>query len=348
VRPPLRLYHFVALAALALVSAWGGAARAHTVGISQSDFALEGRADVRGELVFARGEGERLLGDHTEEAEVRALVDRGVDVRADGDVCPVRTARAGEVEGDGLRIDATFACDHAPRVLTVTLYLLAELPPSHRHLLRLSSGPLSSQVTLRGAERQASLQLADPPAAAPSVLAIVRLGIEHIARGWDHLLFLLALVLGERRPRSLVALVTAFTVAHSVALGLAAFGVVTFPARVVEPLIAASIAFVGFDNVRRSRARSVPRPAAAFAFGLVHGLGFASVLRDLALPRARLVPALLGFNVGVELGQLAFVLAAWPLVRWLHARPAIDARIARPLSLGIGIAGAVLCVTRIA
>jgi hypothetical protein len=141
------------------------------------------------------------------------------------------------------------------------------------------------------------------------------LGVEHILTGYDHLLFLLVLALGGGGAWSLVKIITAFTVAHSVTLALAVLGIVTLPDRLVEAAIALSIAYVAAENLFARGALS-RRWVVSFAFGLVHGFGFASVLRELGLPAEHLAWSLAAFNVGVEAGQAAVALPlVWLLVR---------------------------------
>jgi hypothetical protein len=163
---------------------------------------------------------------------------------------------------------------------------------------------------------------------APGVLATVRrfllLGVEHIATGYDHILFLLALLLIGGGFRTLVGIVTAFTVAHSVTLALATLDVVALPTRVVEPAIALSIAWVAIENVVLDRSHG--RWRITFVFGLVHGFGFASILRAMHLPTQSLAASLVSFNLGVEVGQVAVVLLAYPVivaVQRSHRRRAI-------------------------
>jgi hydrogenase/urease accessory protein HupE len=163
--------------------------------------------------------------------------------------------------------------------------------------------------------------------AAPSRLAVardyLRLGLEHIATGPDHLLFVFGLVLLASTLRRLLATVTAFTVGHSLTLALATFGLVRVPARPVELLIALSVLWVAIEVARRegSEHPAGPEPwTMAGGFGLLHGLGFASVLSNAGLGAGALVLGLLAFNVGIEIGQLAFVLfvlALTPAVRRL-------------------------------
>jgi hydrogenase/urease accessory protein HupE len=175
----------------------------------------------------------------------------------------------------------------------------------------------------------------------PGFRAYLRLGVEHILTGADHLLFLLGLLVVCRRFRTVAAIVTCFTVAHSVTLALAALDVVTLPPRLVEPLIAATIVIVGVENLLRGdepRGRWV----LTFAFGLVHGLGFASALKEIGLGTAgtSVVGPLVAFNLGVELGLLA-VAAPLLLLLWkLRSLPAFARHGARAVSLivvGFGI-----------
>jgi hypothetical protein len=146
----------------------------------------------------------------------------------------------------------------------------------------------------------------------------LQLGYTHILpKGLDHILFVLALLFASTRLGPLVWQISAFTVAHTITLGLATLGVVNLPASIVEPIIALSIAFVAVENiVFRDMTRW--RPAIVFIFGLFHGLGFAGVLAELGLPTGQLVPALLSFNVGVEAGQLTIIAACWLALRWFR------------------------------
>ena len=149
------------------------------------------------------------------------------------------------------------------------------------------------------------------------------LGIEHILTGYDHLLFLLALILCGGNLWSLLKIVTAFTVAHSITLALAALDIVTLPEVLVEATIALSIAYVAAENLFMRKAVS-HRWAVSFVFGLVHGFGFSNVLRELGLPSEGLVWSLLSFNLGVEAGQAMAVLLALPillLMRKLKSEP---------------------------
>ncbi len=169
----------------------------------------------------------------------------------------------------------------------------------------------------------------------------VPVGFRHILPlGTDHILFVLGLFFLSTRIRPLLIQVSTFTVAHTLTLALAASGRVEVPAAIVEPLIAASITFVAIENIL-SKGLSPWRPVVVFLFGLLHGLGFASVLEQFGLPQEAFVPALVGFNVGVELGQLAIILGAYALVGyWFGRKPWYRAVIAVPASAAIAIIGA--------
>ncbi len=172
------------------------------------------------------------------------------------------------------------------------------------------------------------------------------LGFWHIVpEGLDHILFVLGLFLLAARWRPLLWQVTAFTAAHTVSLALATLGLVTVPARIVEPLIALSIAYVAVENTLTAELQPW-RPVVVFFFGLFHGLGFAGVLAELGLPAGERLAALLSFNAGVELGQLFVLAAAFALLGVLRARPWYRRRIVIPLSLAIAAVGLYWAITR--
>jgi hydrogenase/urease accessory protein HupE len=160
------------------------------------------------------------------------------------------------------------------------------------------------------------------------------LGFTHIVPGGlDHVLFVLGIYLLSGRARSVLWQVSAFTVAHSITLGLSMYGIVAVSPRIVEPLIALSIAYVAIENIFLSELKSW-RVALVFAFGLLHGMGFAGALQELGLPRSEFVTALVTFNVGVEAGQLAVIGTAFALVGWsCSSRVWYRSRIVVPASM---------------
>ncbi len=144
----------------------------------------------------------------------------------------------------------------------------------------------------------------------------VRQGIHHNFIGADHILFIIGLLLLDGGLKQLLGIVTSFTVAHSITLGLATFRILSPPSALVEPVIALSIVFVGLHALFGRGGRD-PRMALAFAFGLIHGFGFANVLQEIVLPRGAMGLSLFAFNVGVEIGQACIVIAIWPLLAYL-------------------------------
>jgi hydrogenase/urease accessory protein HupE len=149
-----------------------------------------------------------------------------------------------------------------------------------------------------------------------TALRYLSLGFTHIVpNGFDHMLFVLGIFLLSRRLRQVLAQVSAFTIAHSITLGLSMYGLVSVSPKIVEPMIAVSIAYVAIENIFLSTLKPW-RVALVFAFGLLHGMGFAGALKELGLPRSEFITALLSFNLGVEAGQLAVIGTAFLLVGW--------------------------------
>jgi hydrogenase/urease accessory protein HupE len=173
------------------------------------------------------------------------------------------------------------------------------------------------------------------------------LGFTHILpKGLDHILFVVGIFLLGSRWRSVLMQVSTFTIAHSITLGLTMYGIVSLPARVVEPMIALSIAYVAIENLVTAELKPW-RLALVFAFGLLHGMGFAGVLRDLGLPRAQFLTALITFNGGVEAGQLTVIALAFGSVAYWRANRLTYRRfIVQPVSLAIALVGVYWTVQR--
>ncbi|BAV34862.1 membrane protein [Sulfuricaulis limicola] len=175
------------------------------------------------------------------------------------------------------------------------------------------------------------------------------LGFTHILpKGLDHILFVLGLFLLSTRWKPLLVQVTAFTLAHTLTLGLSIYGIVSLSPAIVEPLIAASIAYVAIENLVTSELKPW-RAFVVFGFGLLHGLGFAGVLHEIGLPRSEFLTALLTFNLGVELGQLTVITLAWLLIGlWWKTKSWYRARLVLPLSALIAATGVYWTIERIA
>ena len=174
------------------------------------------------------------------------------------------------------------------------------------------------------------------------------LGFKHILPlGFDHILFVLSLFLFSPKLKPIIWQSTAFTIAHSVTLALAAYNVISPSPKIIEPLIALSILYVALENIFSPRLKP-SRIGIVFLFGLVHGLGFAGALAEMGLPRNAYFISLVMFNVGVELGQLTIILAAWFLMaKWFAAKPFYRSRIVIPLSIIIACIAAFWTIQRI-
>ena len=251
-----------------------------------------------------------------------------------GQDCPLQVTRQlvdRHTDGAYTVLMLSGACAGPIEKLTVDYTLLAEFDPQHKGLLALRYGDATSTAILEPGRARQELLVAEV-GRWRQFAEYVRQGVWHIWIGFDHILFLLSLLLPavllyrERewvgrdgiKPAAVdvIRIVTAFTVAHSITLTLAALGVLALPSRLVESLIAASVIVAALNNIRPLYQRA--RVLFAFGFGLLHGFGFASVLADLGLPQGALLTSLIGFNVGVELGQLAIVAVFLPFAYLLR------------------------------
>ncbi len=218
-------------------------------------------------------------------------------------------------------------------------------------VLRVREGERMDAVWLKSGERSAPYVLGksfDQRTLADVLLDYTALGFTHIVpKGLDHILFVLGLFLLSTRWKPLLIQVTAFTVAHTLTLALSVYGVVSLSPAIVEPLIAASIAYVAIENILTPQLKPW-RALVVFGFGLLHGLGFAGVLEEVGLPHGQFVPALVSFNVGVELGQLAVITLAYLAVGiWGRNRSWYRPRVVIPASAAIAAVGLYWTVERI-
>ena len=285
------------------------------------------------------GNGELTWGEvRQRDADITRLAISRLALTADGADCPLSTAGPMMLDGhsDGnyavLNLTAQCAGDGALKApLKLNYSMLFDVDPSHRGLVQWvapGQDPASAAQALVFSTESAGQTLALQPAGAWETLKqYVLEGVWHIWIGYDHILFLLSLLLpavllrraGKWEPAptlkgsfiEVLKVVTAFTLAHSITLSLAALGVVSLPSRLVESVIAASVVLAALNNLWGTVEGK--RWLMAFVFGLIHGFGFASVLADLGLPQNALVLALVGFNVGVELGQLTIVAVFLPV-----------------------------------
>lgn len=252
--------------------------------------------------------------------------------------CPLAvTGHALERRADGVYVALSMhAACRPPAALPLRYTLFAGVDASHRGIAQLAYADGRQELRLLDPQHAIDATLRPADAAPIASASFLYAGVHHILTGLDHLLFLLCLLIPAvlrrdaagwqpvRSPREallpVLRVVTLFTLAHSITLTLAALGRVDLPPSVIEPAIAATIVLAAVDNLRPVFGRW--RGAVTFLFGLVHGFGFASALHELELPPAAFAWALLRFNAGIELGQLAVVLSVVPLLYWLRRRPA--------------------------
>jgi hypothetical protein len=246
------------------------------------------------------------------------------------DFAPVEVNQ--RVDGNYIWLPFTATCGITLTQLAIDYRLMQDIDPSHRGLLALTAWGTTQSGVLGGAVGAQTIAL-DHPSAWPAFVEYLKTGVWHIWSGIDHLLFLLSLLLPavlKRRDNhweavpmarpaflNILKVVTAFTLAHSITLSLAAFDVIRLPSRLTESVIAASIIVAALNNIFPKVTEG--RWRIAFAFGLLHGFGFASVLADMGLPPGARVVSLVAFNLGVEVGQLAVVMAVMPLAYAVRA-----------------------------
>ncbi|HMJ55650.1 MAG TPA: HupE/UreJ family protein [Polyangiaceae bacterium] len=346
-------------AALALVPT---SADAHAIGLSRGDYRVtEQGLDVA--MVFARGEalaalpsldpdghGSRVGGSLAlaRDPLTRDTIEKIRVTTAEG-TCAGTLVDAFLTEQDGWEFRARYVCPEGAERLTVALPLLDDLSHGHRHAAHVTAGAMTAEHLLFRQQAAFAIDRAAvvsevAPASTGPWGGFVRMGMEHILTGYDHLLFLFALVLAGGTLRSLALAITSFTLAHSVTLALAVLGFVAPPARWIEPAIALSVAYVGAENFL---VRPRPRYGIAFLFGLVHGFGFAGALGEIAIPRADVPWALFSFNLGVEIGQLAWmVLLGFSMTR-LRRLDGFGRRAVPVLSAAIVVVGLLWFVERL-
>lgn len=330
-----------------------GAIAAHTTSTGLATLAVSGptlryRLTILPDEVPA--EAARLLasaadGDSASVERVALELRRRVTVRAGDTPCrPGRAVIQGSRLGDGrVILELTIQCPTPPARLVIRDDWFDLFGEHYRTIARIEAPGGAREAVFLPDARETTVELGRDTSDRGA--GFLRLGVEHILTGYDHLLFLVALLLRGGRLVSLLKIITAFTVAHSVTLALAALGVVTIPDRVVEPVIAASIVWVALENILLRNAPS-QRWLVSFLFGLVHGFGFASAIEPLGLPRGRLALALLGFNLGVEAGQALVVALLLPLLLWLRGS-AWEPRTVQAASLAVAAVGCVWLIERL-
>jgi hypothetical protein len=245
-------------------------------------------------------------------------------------------------QGESVTLVVDFACADPVRDLLIRDDLFDVLGADYHTLARIEAPGFSGQFAFTPETRETRVAVGG--ASGGGTVSFFLLGIEHILSGYDHLLFLLGLLLRGGGWVSLAKIITAFTLAHSITLALAVLNLVVLPDRLIEAVIALSIAFVAAENLFLSPVVS-RRWLVSFCFGLVHGFGFSAALRELGLPSHGLLLSLFGFNAGVEAGQALVVAVVLPLIVVLR-RSRWEERMVWSSSLAILLVGLVLFVER--
>ena len=288
-------------------------------------------------------------------SQLDAAVARGVVIAPDGKVAQAKSIRSRLDQNNNVEV----RLDFGPGVFSsfeIQSKLIASLPFGHRQYLQVqnSAGETVFELLLSATADHATVQLPHTKAniaafeAAHSFANFLSLGVKHILTGYDHLLFLFGLLVVARGFISSLNIITSFTIAHSITLAAATFNLVQIPSRIVEPLIAASIVYVGVENILRSGV-SKARRLVPFGFGLIHGFGFASVLREMGIGvgTGGIALPLLSFNVGVELGQIMVTTAALPIIWKLRANPVFIVRWVPACSAAVVVLGSFWFVERV-
>ncbi|WP_160726091.1 HupE/UreJ family protein [Bacillus sp. USDA818B3_A] len=211
-------------------------------------------------------------------------------------------------------INLNYPIEHKPEKLVIEYNMfLDDSDPSHANYATVKLNGKQQEKVLSYESREVEI---GKISFLQNVKQFVVLGLEHIFTGYDHILFVISLLIGARTIRHILSLVTAFTIAHSITLALATFDLVQLPSRFVESAIALSIIYVALINIFNKDSKH--QPWLAFGFGLIHGFGFAGILSEMRLDSDSLAMSLLSFNIGIEIGQIVIVSLAFPLILWIR------------------------------
>jgi len=288
-------------------------------------------------------------------SQLETAVARQLFIVPDGKVAKAQSVRSRLDQNDNVEVLLNFDAVGFSS-LEIQSKIIASLPFGHRQYLQVqnSAGETVFERLLSAAADRATVEMADAHSSIGAFEAVhsfanfLCLGVKHILTGYDHLLFLFGLLLVARGFLSSLGIITSFTIAHSITLAVATLHVVQIPSRIIEPLIAASIVFVGIENLLRG---DIPkaRRMVPFGFGLIHGFGFASALREAGIGSGTggiLLP-LFSFNLGVEIGQIMVAALALPIIWKLRENPMFIARWAPACSAAVVLLGSFWFVQRV-
>jgi hydrogenase/urease accessory protein HupE len=262
----------------------------------------------------------------------------------------------------------TFTCNQPIEKLHFLYKLFFTVSQTHENITDIHIGNTTEQVIFSSTKHVYAIDYKAFNASLyryqlfTTIITFLKTGVIHILTGYDHILFLVALLLVTKRFRSLLKIITSFTIAHSITLSIAALGIFLLPARFTESMIALSIVYVAFENLfilspaekvqphigvtKLFLADTSKRWMIAFLFGLIHGFGFSSVLREIGLPKQEIASSLISFNVGVELGQLAIIALVYPLV-WYIQKKSHGLQTIKVISIIISLLGGVWFIQRV-
>jgi hydrogenase/urease accessory protein HupE len=286
--------------------------------------------------------------------QLEPLVHSALSVLADGAALGVSESSFRLDDLNNFHITGIFRAQDT-KVVAVESPLLKVLPRGHRQFVSLlddqdatlAEALLSAEQNVIELDLPKRLAAETPPANTGTFTGFLLMGVEHILTGYDHLIFLLGLLIVISKFRATLWVITCFTLAHSATLALAAFDIVRIPSHLIEPMIAVTIIYVGVENLLRPD-YAPARWKFALLFGLVHGLGFATELKEkvAGLTGERIVIPLLSFNLGVELGQIAIAALVLPVIWWFRNQPAVIRVMVPSCSVFVILAGAWWLVER--
>lgn len=321
---------------LCLLSCYAWPVYAHAPGLSSIDLVINGQ-QISVKVTFAAQEIEAFVPmDSDLDAEVSTaeldaakpkvgqLIAEKIQLSSDGQ--PQQPQPNPAVSFDDQN-NAQVELSYAPvpqQQLELDSKFLADLPEGHQHFVTIkdASGKTLLEKMLDKPHPQLTLDLTTPAAVSTGFLDFFELGIEHIVTGYDHLLFLFSLLLVTHSLRPALKIITFFTIAHSITLAVAGLNLLELPSSFVEPFIAATIVYVAVENLIRGE-HPKGRYWLTFAFGLIHGFGFASVLRELDISSgdSGILLPLLSFNLGIESGQITVAAVVLPVIWWINNQP---------------------------
>jgi hydrogenase/urease accessory protein HupE len=350
----------------AIILAILGPASAHQVNLSTARVTLNGDRTVNVEVALKGSDADRLAHTKVFDAQrdqvdpalvaasagpIIAYFNAHVEVSDPSGKACVPSTPALMADGDGVVFRNSYSCGELTGDIVYRSTVLTATDSTARQVVLIGQGDEAPQALLDAGN--STLTLSAP---APQLLTTMQrylfTGLEHIFLGYDHVAFLVAVVLWARRLGPVIKIVTAFTIAHSITLSLATLDVLVVPSVIVEPAIAASIVFVAVENFF---SRDIGRRwRVTFVFGLIHGFGFAGALRELGLPSNAVITALASFNIGVEIGQIAIVSVVIPALMGLdrliagdQAKPTRPAFLVYALSAFIAVLGSYWLFTRV-